>query len=199
MTVRPSCLVSLFPARSIGRAEFWRRALPLVAVIVVLIWAAHRAGFEVAAPLPNGQAGVTWAIWAFWLPLLPLTLARLRDASVPRLMRGVLAAALLAPPLLPWLATLVAGGPDLPATRQLADSATGPAELLPLFPTIAVTGMIELVISAFEFMFLMLVVSAVALVVHLWILILLLRPSAPRHPTLPDDLATTPSYLEVNP
>lgn len=196
MTVCPSCLAPLFPLRSVGRTEFWRRALPLAAALVVLIWAVHRTGFEIPAPLPDGEVGVIWALWAFWLPL---TLARLHDAAVPRLTRGALAAALLALPALPWLAMLIAGGPDLPATRQLAENAAGPAGLLPLLPAIAVAGMTELVGSAFAFMFLMLVVSAVALVVQLWILVLLLRPSAPRHPTLPDDLATTPSYLEVNP
>lgn len=199
MTVRPSCLASLFPPGSIGRAEFWQRALPLAAVIAVLTWAVHRTGFEVRAPLPNGEAGVIWAFWAFWLPLLPLTLARLRDAAVPRLMRGVLVAAVLALPLLPWLAMLIAEGPDLPATRQLVDGATDLAGLLTLPPAIAVTGMSELTLSLIEFAFLMLAVFAVALAVHLSPLILLLRPSAPRHPTLPDDLAATPSYLEVNP
>lgn len=165
-------------------------------MIAVLIWAVHRTGFEVRAPLPNGEAGV---IWAFWLPFLPLTLARLRDAAVPRLMRGVLVAAVLALPLLPRLAMLIAEGPDLPATRQLVDGATDLAELLTLPPAIAVTGMSELTLSLIEFAFLMLAVFAVALAVHLSPLILLLRPSAPRHPTLPDDLAATPSYLEVNP
>lgn len=175
------------PPLTLTRRDYWRRALPLAAFLLALVWALSAAGVTLRLPAGAANVSVLWFLWVIWLPLTPLTWRRL-STVLGRWPARVLMLALWVSPLLPW-AMLAAHNFDWHMTKAFAAGVETPLDAVAMTPAIVASGALDAMVMAGAGIFLALVAVAILATLHIFTLIVLLSPDrSPRPPSTPFDL-----------